>query len=588
MRETILKAAAFSFAIVLLLANVPDDTSLRASANKIANEDTAVLNGTDDFQVIVPAKPVIAQKAVYSGKLELTAENYSTYGDDVSFEIEINGTLARTQSMAMLRSAGCLFTTVDGKDYLTPSTKYSVRVRAVNKDAQSEWSDPLTVYTNSKTYYFVDKGTEFSTFVNGKMIKSGRLSKGVYAHGTLADAGGYPSEGRNKDTYSARYIKLTDSEYQNCYVLVSEAERVSNSEVLDQKPEIPEIELGIAFADQISVKVSNLDKYSEETDFNISVDNRFIKTVSFAELKAQGCVLISDSASAHLAPDSKYKVTVEAQYRQLRSSSYGRFSTEKESFYKFENGKTFYSCYGGQFYSAGVTSRAGCGKGVSANSKGELIEGKALSSGQKEYVQITAGDHAGYYFKVSDVSRATGTEYAENDRIRQEEAKRAAEAEKAAREKAAKEKAAREKAEREAYLKSLENMNKGGGSGVSDRDAKIAVVINYALENVGGRYVFGGAQKRACDCSGLTMLCYSQIGINIGHIAARQPNYGRRVTLAEIQPGDIIVTRGGGHVMLYIGNGEVVHATSYQRGIVRDPLSRAVSGTSIYAIARII
>ena len=44
------------------------------------------------------------------------------------------------------------------------------------------------MYTNSKTYYFVDKGTEFRPFVNGKMIKSGRLSKGVYAHGTLADA----------------------------------------------------------------------------------------------------------------------------------------------------------------------------------------------------------------------------------------------------------------------------------------------------------------------------------------------------------------------------------------------------------------
>jgi len=591
MREIILKAAAFSFAIVLLLSNVTDDASLIASANKIANEDTAVLSAVNGEQDNVPAKPVIAQKAVYSGKLELTAVNLSSYGSDVSFEIEINGSYARTQSMEMLKSAGCLFTTIDGKDYLNPSTKYSVRVRAVTADTASEWSDPLTVYTNSKTYYFIDEGTEFSTLVNGRMIKTGKLAKAVYAHGIPTNAGGYTSEGRNVDNYSTRYIKLTDSDYENCFVLVSEASRVSNNSVLAQTPAAPEIELGIAFGDELSVKVNNLDKYDDETEFTVSVDNRAVKTISCKDLKAQGCVLISKSASAHFAPDSKYKVTVEAQYRQLRTSSYSKYSTDSVSYYKFEKGKTYYMCAGGQFYSAGVTSRAGCGKGSSANAKGELIEGQPLSSGQKEYVKITEGDHAGYYFKVSDVSRATGTEYADNDRIRQEEAKRAAEAERLAREQAERARAAREKAEQEAQAQAqaLANANKGGGSGeLTDRDAKIAVVINYALSNVGGRYVYCGERFRACDCSGLTKLCYAQIGVKLDHIAAHQAYAGKRVTLAEIQPGDLIVTRGGGHVMIYIGNGEVVHATSYARGIVRDPLSRAISGTSIYAITRII
>lgn len=589
MKQIILKAAAFSFAIVLLFSAVPGDATVMADADKIVNEEISAVSASDDSTVHFELNtPIIAKKAVYSGKLELSAVNISSYSQDADFEIEINGQLARTQSMSMLKSAGCLFTTVDGKGYLEPSKEYRVRVRVVDGEAFSDWSSELTLYTNSKTYYCVEKGTAFSTVVNGKLINTGKLPQTVFAHGVVTDVEGDVCEGEDALEHTARYIKLIDSDYEDCYVSISQAARVANTAVLENKPEIPELRLGIAFSDEFTVKLENFDKYDPETVFDISVDGRYVKTVSYKELEKQGCVLISNTASGFLTPDTKYKVSVEAQYRQLRSRTFSCFTTDSVSYYKVDQGKPYYTYYNDEFVCAGLASYIGFGKGISVNEKGDPIEGKAISAGQKDYVKITEGDFAGYYIKASDAAHATGKDVEENDKRKEEEAKRAAEAEKAAR--AAREAAAQRAKEQAEALKKAEEAAKNAAADgeLTDRDAKIAKVCAYARANAGGVYVFAGCNFRATDCSGLTMLAYRQIGVNLSHNAAAQANEGRRVSLSEIQPGDLIITSGYGHVMIYVGNGEVTHAIDYGYGIQTQKMSDVLSRQYVNAVVRII
>lgn len=106
------------------------------------------------------------------------------------------------------------------------------------------------------------------------------------------------------------------------------------------------------------------------------------------------------------------------------------------------------------------------------------------------------------------------------------------------------------------------------GGGVSDTRVSL---VEYAKQFVGNRYVWGGTSlKNGVDCSGFTMKIYSKYGISLPHHAASQANYGTKVTAATIRPGDLIFYSKGGainHVGIYIGNGQVLHASSPTTGI---------------------
>ena len=107
----------------------------------------------------------------------------------------------------------------------------------------------------------------------------------------------------------------------------------------------------------------------------------------------------------------------------------------------------------------------------------------------------------------------------------------------------------------------------------SGDSSKINAVLAYAKSNVGGSYVWGGASYRACDCSGLVMLSFAQVGYSLPHYAASQANYGTTVSYSNMQPGDVIFFGGSSyssiyHVAIYIGNGMMVHAQNSATGIV--------------------
>jgi cell wall-associated NlpC family hydrolase len=102
-------------------------------------------------------------------------------------------------------------------------------------------------------------------------------------------------------------------------------------------------------------------------------------------------------------------------------------------------------------------------------------------------------------------------------------------------------------------------------------------LVRTALRLRGSRYRFGGVSRRGFDCSGFTRYVYSKYGISLPHSSAAQAHVGRPVSRGELKAGDLVffATRGRriGHVGIYIGNNQIVHAATYGRGVRTDSLS---------------
>jgi cell wall-associated NlpC family hydrolase len=88
-----------------------------------------------------------------------------------------------------------------------------------------------------------------------------------------------------------------------------------------------------------------------------------------------------------------------------------------------------------------------------------------------------------------------------------------------------------------------------------------ADVAAAAKKYLGVPYVFGGEDSSGMDCSGLVQRVYADLGIEVPRLVSGQMKIGTEVgSLAEAQPGDLIVTGGGDHILIYAGNNKVIHA----------------------------
>ena len=104
--------------------------------------------------------------------------------------------------------------------------------------------------------------------------------------------------------------------------------------------------------------------------------------------------------------------------------------------------------------------------------------------------------------------------------------------------------------------------NPGYSTGVSGSS-----VVNYAMNFVGNPYVWGGKDPNTgADCSGFTSYVYAHFGINIPSYSYSQRSVGKEVSYANAQAGDLICYAG--HVAIYMGNGQIVHAKGTAYGIV--------------------
>ncbi len=90
---------------------------------------------------------------------------------------------------------------------------------------------------------------------------------------------------------------------------------------------------------------------------------------------------------------------------------------------------------------------------------------------------------------------------------------------------------------------------------------RVGAVIAYAYAQLGKPYVFGAAGPRTFDCSGLTMMAWRQAGVSLDHSSYIQMNEQTvRIPVSRMSPGDLVFFEGGGHVGIYIGNGNFIHA----------------------------
>jgi cell wall-associated NlpC family hydrolase len=98
------------------------------------------------------------------------------------------------------------------------------------------------------------------------------------------------------------------------------------------------------------------------------------------------------------------------------------------------------------------------------------------------------------------------------------------------------------------------------GTGATIGQAR-QVVVGFAMAQLGEPYQFGASGPSRWDCSGLTMRAYEQVGIRLPHHAASQQKAGHNVSSSEALPGDLIFWGPvSGHVAMYLGNGQMIHA----------------------------
>ncbi len=107
------------------------------------------------------------------------------------------------------------------------------------------------------------------------------------------------------------------------------------------------------------------------------------------------------------------------------------------------------------------------------------------------------------------------------------------------------------------------------GMGVSDVRVDM---VEYAKQFLGNPYVWAGTSlTKGVDCSGFTMKIYEKYGVKLPHYSVSQSKMGKKITYDEIQPGDLIFyadSKGTiNHVAMYIGGGQVIHASNPKTGI---------------------
>ncbi|MDO4634299.1 MAG: C40 family peptidase, partial [Eubacteriales bacterium] len=97
-------------------------------------------------------------------------------------------------------------------------------------------------------------------------------------------------------------------------------------------------------------------------------------------------------------------------------------------------------------------------------------------------------------------------------------------------------------------------------------------IANYAVQFVGNPYVYGGTSlTNGADCSGFTQSVFANFGIYLSRTADSQAGGGTAVDTSSLQPGDLLFYGGDGyigHVAIYIGGGQIVHASTEETGII--------------------
>jgi cell wall-associated NlpC family hydrolase len=176
-------------------------------------------------------------------------------------------------------------------------------------------------------------------------------------------------------------------------------------------------------------------------------------------------------------------------------------------------------------------------------------------SAQKQAIESQLAERQRLYNSVKD----------EIQRLEAAERRRQAEIERQARARLAAAAAARASARQQTLEVSTEPPTTPGTDGAAYSTnvppAKYGGAVGIAMQYLGVPYVWGGSSPSGFDCSGLVSFAYAQIGVSLPHNAAMQYNsVGVFVSRDQLQPGDLVFFDGLGHMGMYIGGGQFIHA----------------------------
>ena len=131
--------------------------------------------------------------------------------------------------------------------------------------------------------------------------------------------------------------------------------------------------------------------------------------------------------------------------------------------------------------------------------------------------------------------------------------------------------------------KSNDSSNKDQPKSSSSGSSKGQEIANYACKWIGNPYKAGGTSlTNGADCSGFVWAVYNHFGYSLPRSSYAQSSAGKGISYSEAQPGDIIYY--GGHVGIYIGNGQIVHASTERTGIK----TQSATYRSIITVRRIV
>ncbi|MBB6040020.1 C40 family peptidase [Phytomonospora endophytica] len=95
---------------------------------------------------------------------------------------------------------------------------------------------------------------------------------------------------------------------------------------------------------------------------------------------------------------------------------------------------------------------------------------------------------------------------------------------------------------------------------IPDVSGKAGKAVSFAYGAIGIPYVFGATGPDGYDCSGLTMAAWAAAGVSLPHYTVDQWNATTPISKGDLRPGDLVFYAGLGHVAIYVGDGQVIHA----------------------------
>jgi cell wall-associated NlpC family hydrolase len=189
---------------------------------------------------------------------------------------------------------------------------------------------------------------------------------------------------------------------------------------------------------------------------------------------------------------------------------------------------------------------------------------KEARANQARIVEKQAAQKASIESQIAEQNRLLGSVKDEIARIQAEERRRQAALAEQARARAQAQQAAAAAAASASAAEQTSTATYDPGLDVDAYDlpaAKYGGVVSIALQYLGVPYVWGGSSpSTGFDCSGFTSYVFAQVGVYLPHHAASQYSVGVPVPYDQLAPGDLVFFSGLGHVGIYIGGGQFVHA----------------------------